>query len=85
MVIRYLFNYLANNPQLVEKLSESYPVRRAAQLTVYAYHKGKRIAGEGAVEGGLKQGAERLSSFAGKFKEELKRGIQEASNEAKKR
>ena len=55
-----------------------------AQLTVYAFHKGKRIAGEGA-DVKMKQGAEKLASFAGRFKEEVKRGIREASNEAKKR
>lgn len=84
MVLRQLFNYLVNNPRLIEKLSDSYPIRRAAQLTVYAYRKGKTI-GEGVVEGGLKQGTARLNSFAGRFKEELDRGMQEISNEAKKR
>lgn len=84
MVFRYLFNYFVNNPQLVEKLSESYPIRRAAQLTVYAYHKGKAI-GEGKIQDGLKQGAKRLDSFAGKFKEELAKGMEEISKEAKKR
>ena len=32
MVLRQLLNLLANQHQLVEKLSESYPVRRAAQV-----------------------------------------------------
>lgn len=84
MVLRQLFNYLVNNPKLIEKLSESYPIRRAAQLTVYAYQRGKNI-GAGAIQDGLKQGTARVSSFAGKFKEELDRGMQEVSNEAKKR
>ena len=35
--------YLANNEQLIQRLSESYPMRRAAQLTSFFYHKGKDI------------------------------------------
>lgn len=38
---RTLLRYLANNEQLVYKLSESKPVRRAAQLTVSLYHRSK--------------------------------------------
>lgn len=83
MVFRHLFNYLANNPQLIEKLSDSYPVRRAAQLTVYAYHKSKAL-GEGAIQDGFKQGVQRLDSFTGKFKEELEKGIKEINKNSKK-
>lgn len=84
MVFRHLFNYFVNNPQLIEKLSESYPVRRAAQLTVYAYQKGKAI-GEGAIQDGLKQGAARMESFTEKFKEELERGMKDITKDNKKR
>ncbi|CAF0953976.1 unnamed protein product, partial [Didymodactylos carnosus] len=41
MVWRHLARYLANNEQLVNKLAESYPIRRAAQLTAYFYHSGR--------------------------------------------
>lgn len=84
MVFRHIFNSLVNNHQLIEKLSESYPVRRAAQLTVYVYHKGKAV-GEGALQDGLKQGAQKFDSFASKFKDELERGMKEVTKEAKKR
>lgn len=77
MVLRYLFNYLFNHPEIVNKLSDSYVIRRAAQMTVYVYHKGKRI-GEGAIQDGLKQGTQRLNSFTDKFKEELEREMREA-------
>lgn len=32
---RSLFRYLSNNEELIRRLSESYPIRRAAQLTAY--------------------------------------------------
>lgn len=44
MVIRFLLRYLSNNEHLVQKLSESYPMRRAAQLMVAAYYRTKVIA-----------------------------------------
>lgn len=34
MVLRFLIRILANNEQLVQRLSESYPMRRAAQFIV---------------------------------------------------
>ncbi|XP_048202839.1 protein NCBP2AS2 [Perognathus longimembris pacificus] len=36
MVLRQLLAALLHNPQLVERLSESRPIRRAAQLTAFA-------------------------------------------------
>ncbi|KPP78072.1 hypothetical protein Z043_102456 [Scleropages formosus] len=49
MVLRRLLFTLLNNAQVVEKLSESRPVRRAAQLTVFAVTRA-RIAGRDAAE-----------------------------------
>lgn len=43
MVFRYLLRYFANNEQLINKLAESYPVKRAAQLTVYLFQRSKAI------------------------------------------
>lgn len=44
MVLRFLFRRLASNEELVQRLSESYPVRRAAQLSLYFFYRGKSIA-----------------------------------------
>lgn len=41
MVFRLLVKILANNEQLVQRLSESYPMRRAAQFVVRAAFRGK--------------------------------------------
>ncbi|CAG5116640.1 unnamed protein product [Candidula unifasciata] len=49
MPIRALLRYLLNNEQLIQKIADSYPIRRAAQLTAYFIHKGKEI-GEEKVE-----------------------------------
>ncbi|KAK6970861.1 hypothetical protein BgiMline_026555 [Biomphalaria glabrata] len=46
MPLRALLRYLLNNEQLIQKIAESYPIRRAAQLTAYFFQKGKEIGGE---------------------------------------
>ncbi|XP_074652241.1 protein NCBP2AS2 homolog [Tubulanus polymorphus] len=46
MPLRFLARYLANQPQLIQKLSESYPIRRAAQLTAYFYFRGRAVGEE---------------------------------------
>uniref|UniRef100_UPI0037E965E2 protein NCBP2AS2-like n=1 Tax=Semicossyphus pulcher TaxID=241346 RepID=UPI0037E965E2 len=48
MLFRFLFN-LINNPHMIEKLAESRPIRRAAQITAYAITKAQ-IAGKDASE-----------------------------------
>uniref|UniRef100_T1JKN7 Uncharacterized protein n=1 Tax=Strigamia maritima TaxID=126957 RepID=T1JKN7_STRMM len=84
MVLRFLIRYIANNEQLIEKLSQSYPIRRAAQLTAYLFTKGK-YKGEEMLKSGIsksiteeaEKAAERLKSFSGKFKEEYIKGRDE--------
>lgn len=46
MVLRFLMRYLGNNEQLVQKLSESYPVRRTAQLVLSVFFRSKNLAEE---------------------------------------
>ena len=38
---RALLRHLSNNEELIRRLSESYPIRRAAQLTAYFFHNSK--------------------------------------------
>ena len=46
MVFRFLIRYLANNEQLIERMAESYPMRRAAQLAVSVMYRAKSAAQE---------------------------------------
>jgi len=43
MVWKFILRYFANNEKLIERMSESYPIRRAAQLTIYLFHRSKAI------------------------------------------
>lgn len=80
MPLRALLRYLANNEQLVQKIAESYPVRRAAQLAVSVFYRGKEKMSE--VD---PQKLNRIMSFIKKFNENLKDGIQDAKTQLKKK
>jgi len=55
MVFRFILRYLANNEQLINRMAESYPVRRAAQLTIYLFQRSKAIMEDsGMKDKGLK-------------------------------
>jgi hypothetical protein len=41
MAWRTLLRYLSNNEELIRRLSETYPIRRAAQLTAYLFSASK--------------------------------------------
>jgi len=73
MVLKYLLTRLINNPRVIDKLSESYPIRRAAQLTAYALQKGK-VAAQDAVQSEV---SKRLNKFQEEFNKELKEGFKE--------
>lgn len=81
MVLRFLFRYLANNEQIVSRLAEFYPVRRAAQLVVYLFSRGQQAASDPRLS------AERLRSFTARLRAELQNAqkeITQASKEFKK-
>lgn len=53
MVLRRLLFTLLNSPQLIEKLAESRPVRRAAQITAFAITKAQ-LSGRDVIQKLLK-------------------------------
>lgn len=79
MPLRALFKYLANNERLVQRIAESYPVRRAAQLAIAMFYRGKEKLGD--VD---PQKMNRFISFLRKFSDNLKDGIQDAKKQLKK-
>lgn len=46
MPLRAIMNYLLNNERLVQKLSESYPIKRAAQLAISLMYRSKSVLGK---------------------------------------
>ncbi|XP_027206646.2 protein NCBP2AS2 homolog [Penaeus vannamei] len=79
MVLRYLLSRILNNPEVIEKLSESYPIRRAAQITAYALQRGKVAASE-ALDS---EASKRLQQFRQDFTHEVKEGFKKIEEESK--
>jgi len=78
-------------PQLIQRLSESYPIRRAARFTAYLYFKGKL-----AIEDTVKKQATNRSipsssnnksfdfdRFKRTLASEIEKGLKEAKNKPK--
>ncbi|CAG9773086.1 unnamed protein product [Ceutorhynchus assimilis] len=65
---------LANNEHLVQKLSESYPMRKAAQLVVRAMFTGKNFIEESKLQGKLnpEQFRALMNEISANFKKQLK-------------
>jgi mediator of RNA polymerase II transcription subunit 9 len=79
-MIRFLLRYLANNEQLVQRLSESYIMRRLAQTSVSLFHRTKDLAMEAKL---TEFTPERFKSFINSFKQNLKAEIENAKKNQK--
>lgn len=80
MVLRFLFQKLANNEQLVQRLSESYPIRRAAQITLLVFYRGKSLAERHDLIN-----PHRFRSFFRNLNSNLKQEIEAAKKEIKRK
>jgi len=80
MVLRFLIAKLLNSPQIIDRLADSYPIRRAAQLTVFALNKGKAVAKE-AIEAEVSKKASNIQSSILK---DVKEGFEKIAQENKK-
>lgn len=83
MVLRRLLAVLLHSPQLVERLSESRPIRRAAQLTAFALLQAQ-LRGQDAARrlrdlaaGPAGSLGRRAARFRDTFTQELGRGLRE--------
>ncbi|KAI5092643.1 protein NCBP2AS2 isoform X2 [Silurus meridionalis] len=83
MVLRRLVYALINNAQLVERLAESRPIRRAAQLTAFAITR-VQLAGKDAARQ-IRSGevGRRGVRLRDSFLREVKEGIRDASRQIK--
>lgn len=82
-MLRFLMRYLANNEQLVQKLAESYPMRRAAQFLVSAFYRSKMIAEDHNVHRLAEFSPDKFKAFFNTFKQNLRQEIEQAKQEIK--
>lgn len=71
MVLRFIARFLLNNEQLVNRLAESYPIRRAAQLVLYYFSKSKVLTEQKLLK--TENIEETLKKFKNKIENELKK------------
>ncbi|KAL1788288.1 hypothetical protein HispidOSU_016234 [Sigmodon hispidus] len=74
MIFRRLLAALLHNPQVVERLSESRPIRRAAQLTAFALLQLQLRALADQSPGSWRS---RAARFKDTFTQELRRGLRD--------
>lgn len=79
-MLRALLRYFANNnhEKIVEKLSDSYLMRRAAQMSVSVFYRAKSIAQEVKEERVKDLSPEKLRSFIDSFQKNVKEEIEKA-------
>ncbi|XP_001660146.2 uncharacterized protein NCBP2-AS2 homolog isoform X2 [Aedes aegypti] len=81
-MLRVILRYLANNEQLIQRLAESYPMRRAAQLLVSAYYRGRAIAQDQKIG---EMTPEKFKRMMNTFKTNVQQEIKAAKEDLKKR
>jgi hypothetical protein len=75
-LLQLLFGHPQVGPQLVQRLSETRPIRGAARLAAYCYLRGKQALEEKAsLQGG--RGPFDVERFRGALQQELKKGFEE--------
>lgn len=79
MPLRFIMRYLANNEQLVQKIAESYPVRRTARFCVSLFYRSQNLAKDKIPE----LDKMNLGSFFNRFKQNVIQGLKEAKQQVK--
>jgi len=79
MVLRVILRYLSNNEHLIHKLSESKPVRRAAQLFVSFYYRGQSVAQESGLKNNLSP--QRFQQFVRRLSNNFKLELENAKRQ----
>ena len=86
-LIQLLFSHPSVGPKIIDKLADSWPIRRAAKLTAYFYLRGKHAIEEKAKEQGLNKMDQTdlknimkndVQKFARTFRDEIQKGLEEA-------
>ncbi|EDW08907.1 hypothetical protein AWZ03_003351 [Drosophila navojoa] len=80
MVLRLILRYFANNEQLIQRMADSYPMRRAAQLVVALMYRSKSLARE---QGLHEMTPERFKSFVNMFRNNVKQELEGVKKELK--
>ncbi|XP_060555871.1 protein NCBP2AS2 homolog [Ruditapes philippinarum] len=82
---RYLIRFFTHNEQLIQKLSETGPIRYAARMTVYWFLRAKETGIEKLKrDPNSIEDTSRGKRFSDRFKEELEKGMKELEDKKDK-
>lgn len=85
MVFRFIIRYLANNEQLVNRLADSYPVRKAAKFVVYFFTRTKSLVESELATGKYKDiNLSNMRNLAEKLETSLKQIKENLEKQARK-
>ena len=84
-LIALILNHPNVGPRLVQQLSETAIIRRAARATAYVYLRGKQAVEEGGRSGVADSAVKGSQSFSQSFQAELRKGWQEAQSEMRRK
>lgn len=85
MVFRFIVRYLANNEQLVNRLADSYPVRKAARFVVYFFTRTKSLVESELATGKYKDiNLSNMRNLAEKLENQLKQIKDNLEKQARK-
>jgi len=87
-LLQLFFSHPTMGPQLIQRLSETRPIRAAARATAYVYLRGKQAIEESAAKDAARDAAGRFGAsgeaaagrggrFFRNFQKELKKGMRE--------
>lgn len=82
-MLRALLRYFTynNSEKMIEKLSDSYLMRRAAQICVSVFFRAKSIAQEATEERVKNLNPDKLRSFLDKFTKNVKEEMEKAKSD----
>lgn len=85
MVFRFIIRYLANNEQLVNRLADSYPVKKAARFVVYFFTRTKSLVESELATGKYKDiNLSNMRNLAEKLENQLKQIKDNLEKQARK-
>jgi hypothetical protein len=86
---RIIYGYI-DNEKLISRLSQSYPIRRAAQLVFYAVHRSRKsiednLNGKQFLNDIKENTSNRLTQFKHRFETEFRNELNNAKEELKRK
>lgn len=85
MVLKLLIHFLTNNQQLINKIADSKPIRRTAQLVVHFLNRTSSFSGSHQLPTNTKEFSHQIFNAAKKITTNFKNELKQAQDNVKKK